>query len=82
VAQVAQEKLGGVDILVLNHAFQPKPGSWNSTTEYISLVEYAMNVNYFAYVRVASAAMDSLRRSHGRLVVVSSVAGSLQFLPR
>jgi NAD(P)-dependent dehydrogenase (short-subunit alcohol dehydrogenase family) len=77
MAQVAQEKLGGIDVLVLNHAFQPKFGPWNSTAENISLVEYTMNVNYFAYVRVASAAMDSLRRSHGRLVVVSSVAGSV-----
>jgi NAD(P)-dependent dehydrogenase (short-subunit alcohol dehydrogenase family) len=77
MAQVAQEKLGDIDVLVLNHIYSPKLGPWNSTAENISTVEYTMNINYFAYVRVASAAMDSLRRSHGRLVVVSSLTGSV-----
>jgi len=74
-SQAAKQRLGSIDYLVLNHIADVSMGRWQSTAENITYLENVMNVNFLAYVRLASSAMELLRRSSGSIVVVSSVAG-------
>jgi len=67
--------LGGIDYLVLNHITSPVLGPWLSTAENMTVLEKAINVNFMAYVRLASSAMKLLQRSNGSIVVLSSVVG-------
>jgi len=67
--------LGGIDYLVLNHITLPFLGPWLSTAENMTVLEKSININFMAYVRLASSAMKLLQRSNGSLVILSSVAG-------
>ena len=67
--------MGGIDYLVLNHITVPVLGPWLSTAENMTYLEKTVNVNFMAYVRLASSAMKLLQRSNGSIVVLSSVAG-------
>jgi corticosteroid 11-beta-dehydrogenase isozyme 1 len=75
--KVAENQLGSIDYLVLNHIKVVPLGAWMSTAENLTLVESVLNVNFMAYVRLASYAMPALRKSNGSLVVVSSVTGKV-----
>jgi len=60
---------------VLNHIAKVSLGPWLSTADNMTVLEKAINVNFMAYVRLASSAMKLLQRSNGSIVVVSSVVG-------
>ncbi|OWK52547.1 Hydroxysteroid 11-beta-dehydrogenase 1-like protein [Lonchura striata] len=65
---------GGLDYLVLNHA------STNCFQEWAGDVEYTcwlMPVNFFSYVALATAALPTLEKNRGALVVVSSLTGKM-----
>ncbi|XP_077644922.1 hydroxysteroid 11-beta-dehydrogenase 1-like protein [Lonchura striata] len=74
MVQFAVQKLGGLDYLVLNHA------STNCFQEWAGDVEYTcwlMPVNFFSYVALATAALPTLEKNRGALVVVSSLTGKM-----
>ena len=73
--QAAEERLGGIDYLVLNHIIYVDLGPWLSTGENITMLEKVMNVNFVAYARLVSSAMKLLQSSNGSIVIISSIAG-------
>lgn len=73
--QFAQEKFGGLDILVLNHIAVSPMAEWTGTEENFKYLHLIHDVNYKAYVHLATYAMPLLEESHGSLVVVSSIVG-------
>ena len=69
----AEEKLGGIDVLVLNHIigyYQP----WSAESD-LARAEKLISVNTLSYVYLATHALPALERSHGTIGVVSSLAG-------
>lgn len=72
-------KMGGLDILLLNHITNSRFGTWlvdnKNSAEGHSFIEEMFNVNAFSYIWLATAAMDELTKSGGAIGVVSSVAG-------
>ena len=60
---------------MLNHIKRLALGPWRSTAENMKLMEETINVNFMAYVRLASNAMKLLQKSSGSIVVVSSITG-------
>ena len=72
--QFAENKLSGIDILVLNHAYI-KFAKYDGTPENITSLNEMMNVNFYAKVKVASYALPALKRSKGSIIVMGSVAG-------
>ncbi|KAF0042283.1 hypothetical protein F2P81_005815 [Scophthalmus maximus] len=74
VVDFALEKLGGLDYMVLNH-IGPSPFSmWNGDVEH---VRWLMKVNFFSYIQMAWKSLESLERSKGSLVIVSSLLGKM-----
>nr|XP_039271603.1 hydroxysteroid 11-beta-dehydrogenase 1-like protein [Styela clava] len=74
VINKAVNKLGGLDILVLNHVIS-RHGKWEGSKDDLNFMRRSIPVNYVSYVELASAAMPHLRQSQGQLIVVSSQAG-------
>ncbi|NWV06605.1 DHI1L protein, partial [Ptilonorhynchus violaceus] len=74
VFQFAVEKLGGLDYLVLNHIGVNRFQMWTGDMEYTS---WLMQVNFLSYVALATAALPTLEKNRGSLVVVSSLAGKI-----
>ncbi|NXG05573.1 DHI1L protein, partial [Sakesphorus luctuosus] len=74
VVQFAVQKLGGLDYLVLNHIGRTRFQMWTGDVEY---TRWLMQVNFFSYVALTTAALPTLEQSQGSLVVVSSVAGKI-----
>ena len=68
-------RLGGVDILVLNHILPHNMGQWLGSGQNLTLMDTLFDVNYRAYVYLASHALDELERTCGSIIVVSSIAG-------
>ncbi|XP_064031327.1 hydroxysteroid 11-beta-dehydrogenase 1-like protein isoform X3 [Pogoniulus pusillus] len=73
VVQFAVQKLGGLDYLVLNHIGANRFQMWAGDVEF---TRWLMQVNFFSYVALATAALPTLEKNNGSLVVVSSVAGA------
>lgn len=71
----AEDRMGGVDHLVLNHIDVISMGEWIGCAENLTMLRRTMDVNFLSYVHVASGAMRLLEDSRGSIVVVSSVAG-------
>ncbi|KAJ7412264.1 hydroxysteroid 11-beta-dehydrogenase 1-like protein [Willisornis vidua] len=65
---------GGLDYLVLNHIGRTRFQMWTGDVEY---TRWLMQVNFFSYVELTTAALPTLEQSRGSLVVVSSVAGKI-----
>uniref|UniRef100_A0A8C9TDI1 Hydroxysteroid 11-beta dehydrogenase 1 like n=1 Tax=Scleropages formosus TaxID=113540 RepID=A0A8C9TDI1_SCLFO len=63
VVKFAVDELGGLDYLVLNHIGRYSFSPWSG------------DVNFLSYVQLASAALPSLEKSKGSIVVVSSLLG-------
>ena len=61
---------------MLNHIKVASLGPWLSTAENMTYLEEVINVNFMAYVRLASNAMKLLQKSSGSIVVLSSVVGN------
>ncbi|XP_041566840.2 hydroxysteroid 11-beta-dehydrogenase 1-like protein isoform X1 [Taeniopygia guttata] len=74
VVQFAVQKLGGLDYLVLNHAGTNRFQEWAGDVEY---TRWLMQVNFFSYVALATAALPTLEKNRGALVVVSSLTGKI-----
>ncbi|NWI68515.1 DHI1L protein, partial [Todus mexicanus] len=74
VVQFAVQKLGGLDYLVLNHIGSNRFQMWAGDVEYS---RWLMQVNFFSYVALATAALPTLEKDKGSLVVVSSIAGKI-----
>ncbi|KAM6331787.1 hydroxysteroid 11-beta-dehydrogenase 1-like protein isoform 2-T5 [Alca torda] len=72
VVQFAVQKLGGLDYLVLNHIGVTRFQMWSGDVAY---TRWLMQVNFFSYVALATAAFPTLEKNKGSLVVVSSVTG-------
>lgn len=74
--QYAEEKLGGIDVLVLNHMLNPRGITlWENTPKELSTLQTMMEVNFLSYVRLTTHALPLLEESHGRVGIVSSLAG-------
>ncbi|KFV61680.1 Hydroxysteroid 11-beta-dehydrogenase 1-like [Dryobates pubescens] len=65
---------GGLDYLVLNHIGANRFQMWAGDVEF---TRWLMQVNFFSYVALATAALPTLEKSNGSLVVVSSLAGKI-----
>ncbi|NXG68842.1 DHI1L protein, partial [Baryphthengus martii] len=74
VLQFAVQKLGGLDYLVLNHIGVTRFQMWAGDVEY---TRWLMQVNFFSYVALATAALPTLEKNRGSLVVVSSLTGKI-----
>lgn len=70
---------GPIDILVLNHVM----GMWAHWGSFIGEdtiafdIERLFSVNTFSYMRLASFALSSLKKTQGTIAVVSSTAGKI-----
>ncbi|NXA78989.1 DHI1L protein, partial [Thryothorus ludovicianus] len=74
VIQFAVQKLGGLDFLVLNHIGTNRFQEWTGDVEH---TRWLMQVNFLSYVALATAALPTLERNGGALVVVSSLTGKI-----
>ncbi|XP_033112371.1 hydroxysteroid 11-beta-dehydrogenase 1-like protein [Anneissia japonica] len=72
--QEAKTKFGGLDYLILNHITSNYMETWNGDMERL---EEVMNVNFRAYVSLATEALPMLEASKGSIGVVSSFAGKV-----
>ena len=72
--QFAEVKLGGIDVLVLNHVLY-QYGPWLGTPENLTEFQSTMDINLYAYVSAASYAIPSLEKSKGSIIILSTVAG-------
>jgi len=61
---------------VLNHMYN-RFSYWHGTKENLTLLHEIIQVNFFAYVHLASHALPALQRSGGNIIVLSSVAGRI-----
>ena len=73
--QFAVKKLGGIDILVLNH-FYLQIGKWLGTPENITDLYNLMDLNFYAYALTATHALASLKARKGSIIVMSSHSGT------
>ncbi|XP_071788595.1 11-beta-hydroxysteroid dehydrogenase 1-like [Asterias amurensis] len=71
----AKKRLGGLDHLILNHIINNDPGFWKGDYDYV--LNKTMEINFHAYVRIATYALPMLSKSAGSIGVVSSVAGKV-----
>lgn len=67
--------MGGLDYLVLNHILVHNLGGWEGSPENLTKLNTIMDVNFKAYVHLATHAMPHLDKTDGHVIVVSSVAG-------
>ncbi|XP_053135935.1 hydroxysteroid 11-beta-dehydrogenase 1-like protein A [Hemicordylus capensis] len=75
VIEETENKLGGLDYLVLNHVggsihFGPFEGDMEAVIS-------SMTVNFLSYVQLTVSAMKMLQESHGGIIVISSLAGRI-----
>ncbi|KPP64689.1 hydroxysteroid 11-beta-dehydrogenase 1-like protein-like [Scleropages formosus] len=78
VVKFAVDELGGLDYLVLNHIGRYSFSPWSGDVHH---VRGLMEVNFLSYVQLASAALPSLEKSKGSIVVVSSLLGEFPPTP-
>ncbi|GAB1600998.1 hydroxysteroid 11-beta-dehydrogenase 1-like protein [Argonauta hians] len=77
VIKEAEEKMGGIDFLVLNHIKEISLGEWSGSTDNLTLLSNLFDINFKAYVHLASYALPLLQKSGGSIIVVSSIAGKV-----
>ena len=70
--------LGGIDHLVLNHAFITDMTKWTHSPENVTLFKRAMDVNVNSFIEMTSLAWTQLNERNGTLTVISSIAGNLE----
>lgn len=76
VAREAVRRFGGLDYLVLNHVIS-EHGLWHGGPQNGTVLRKVMDVNFFAYVDLASRLLGALAESDGAIAVLSSVAGNI-----
>lgn len=71
--------MGAIDYLVLNHITSSHYGTWlvDNKKEGQGFVSNMFQVNTFSYIWLATAAMESLKQTKGRIAVVSSLASHI-----
>ena len=72
--------IGGVDVIVLNHATLYAIGYWEGSRENITKLQNVMESTFTSHVILASDAMPYLQKSNGSIAVVSSLFGTLSEL--
>jgi len=83
VVRETQTLLGGLDHLILNHAFYDMHW-WTGSAENMTTLRKYLDINFLAYVDLTSKALPMLMVSKGNIGVVSSVLGkigSVEFVP-
>ena len=75
--QAAEDKLGSIDYLVLNHILNIDMGQWRGSSLNLTLLQSILDVNFKAYVHLASYALPALEKSSGSIIIMSSLAGEL-----
>ena len=65
-------RLGGIDVLINNAGAVHRSGLVETD---VAVLRRVMEVNYFGSLHCAKAALPSLIARHGRIVVISSIAG-------
>ncbi|XP_067861684.1 hydroxysteroid 11-beta-dehydrogenase 1-like protein B [Heptranchias perlo] len=75
VIKETQEKLGGLDYLVLNHF--GGIGKFGYFKGEIQHVVSSLTVNFLSYVQLSSAAMSMLKESQGSIIAISSLSGRI-----
>ncbi len=73
----AKTKLGGLDYLILNHITNNYMTLWNGDMEKLRKV---IDINFHAYVSLATYATPMLNESNGSIAVLSSFAGKVTVL--
>lgn len=73
--QEAVSRLGGIDILILNHILPIPLGMWEGSPQNLTITDKIVDVNFKAYVHLTSHALPHLVASNGSIIVVSSLAG-------
>jgi len=73
--QTAARVLGGLDYVVLNHILVVPLGDWSGKPENLTLMQTLFDVNFRAYVHIASHAIPLLEKNQGGVIIVSSVSG-------
>ena len=69
--QFAEKRLGGIDILVLNH-YILQFGKWLGTPENVTNLHKTMDVNFYAYMMTATHALPALKKSKGSIIIMNS----------
>ena len=72
--QFAEKRLGGIDILVLNH-YILQFGKWLGTHENVTNLHKTMDVNFYAYMMTATYALPALKKSKGSIIIMNSNSG-------
>lgn len=72
LAALARERLGGIDVLVLNAGVSMHGRFEDASPE---VFRRLMDINYFGAIDCIRAALPELKKSRGSIVAVSSVAG-------
>ncbi|XP_027727414.1 corticosteroid 11-beta-dehydrogenase isozyme 1 isoform X2 [Vombatus ursinus] len=73
VVTKAEKLMGGLDMLILNHIAPLNLRFFNGD---VASFQKSMDVNFFSYVTMTSAALPMLKDTNGSIVVVSSIADS------
>lgn len=77
VIKEAVSRLGGIDILILNHILPIPLGMWEGSPQNLTITDKIVDVNFKAYVHLTSHALPHLVASNGSIIVVSSLAGKI-----
>ncbi|XP_033757368.1 hydroxysteroid 11-beta-dehydrogenase 1-like protein [Pecten maximus] len=75
--QESTKKMGRLDYLVLNHILSPNFHFWNGDEDDMADLDNVFDVNFKAYVHLASHALPELEKSGGHVVVLSSFVGKI-----
>ena len=75
------KKLGGLDTIILNHAYFGTFTVWTGSKEDLEMFETSTDVNYNSYVYLMSYALPHLEKSlYGRIGIIGSIAGTTEQL--
>ncbi|XP_060066656.1 hydroxysteroid 11-beta-dehydrogenase 1-like protein [Ylistrum balloti] len=69
------QRMGGLDYLLLNHILSQDLHFWSGDVDDMAYLDKVFEVNFKAYVHLASHALPELEKSNGHVVVLSSFAG-------
>jgi len=76
IMKKAIQLLGGVDYLMLNHAYLLTTpdliGRWTGSKQQLDTMTKSININFLSFIRLAGSALPSLKASNGSLCVISS----------
>ncbi|KAM8795746.1 LOW QUALITY PROTEIN: 11-beta-hydroxysteroid dehydrogenase 1 [Eudromia elegans] len=76
VVKEAENLLGGLDMLILNHIGKSYFSYFDGDVEH---VQKLLQINFLSYVAMTVSALPMLKESGGSIVVVSSMAGKVGF---